>query len=219
MDTEFLIITFAVIALTVVLIGVITYYKEKPYDGSTQQKQTPKAKEPKPAAAQAPTQEPMSEDDLRDQIKKEVLAELNAKKKKRSLRTTWASVLLFLQIASFAGRMIQQGFNLDVEIDSFSAIFVSAILYIPNIVAAILILTKRTTEARAPLFSKESLAILLICIQIAFNVALTTGTYLGMLISWRDVGYYFFVPMMSAIVAELISIVAVILLIIEEKKR
>ena len=42
MDTVFLIITIAVIALIVVLVGVITYYKEKPYDGRKQQKQTPK---------------------------------------------------------------------------------------------------------------------------------------------------------------------------------
>lgn len=59
MDYVFFTITIAVIALTVGLVGVITYCKEKPYDGRTQQKQTPKtddtvAEMTKPTREQAP---------------------------------------------------------------------------------------------------------------------------------------------------------------------
>ena len=42
MDTVFFIITFVVIALPLLFACIITYYREKPCDGRTQQKQTPK---------------------------------------------------------------------------------------------------------------------------------------------------------------------------------
>lgn len=164
----------------------------------------------------SPTQ---SEDELREQIKREILEEMRAKKGKRSTRATWAAVLLFLQVASFAGRIIQYCADSNIDINAFAAIFVASLFNVSYIVSAILILMGRKTETQASLFSKQSLAILLIFVQVVFNVALVGGTALSGVTALKYIGYYFLLPMFYAIIYECLAIIAVILLIVEEKNR
>lgn len=79
-------------------------------------KEEMEAEEPKPAEAQAPTQEPVSEDELRAQIKRDVMEELRAgakkvERKKLSTLKIVALVMFGLQLFGIAGLYTSAGLD------------------------------------------------------------------------------------------------------------
>ena len=197
------VIVLIIIAMFCVGVFIAAILDKKEEEEKKREAEEKKAKKVAPTPAEPKEQ---SAEELRAELKHEILEEIkNEKKNKRRPRLLWAAVLFILQIIAAAGQSYEQTEDLGYSL--LGAI----LLYIPGIIATILVFLSKPFDRHGYMFSKLAIAIFLMGMQIALVIGMVVG--LAYLIGVNVIGEF------ARTIGSLApSIVGIILLIIEEWK-